>query len=170
MVTQFKVRGLKTINRNITEIRKKIKEITKEELEKAGQGIYTNVKSNIKEFDLTDTKDLLNSAYRTQAIRFGDKTIVEIGITEKHGVYHEFGWDSQNISSEMIENIRQWSIRKLGVSETDSWGIAYSIAMNLAENGHEASPFMNDALEAFRKKGLKILGVKIKASLSTKSK
>lgn len=166
MKISMNVKGLNAVKFNMKNVAKKMKESEIKVLEKAGKDIYKDIRKNIKDFDLVDTKDLLNSTYHTNAVNFGKRIVVEIGIKEKYGIYHEFGWEKQGIGPEMLENLREWAIRKLGVNEVDSYGVAYAIALNLSEHGHKASPFMQNALDDFRKKGLKILGIEIEASLA----
>jgi len=142
---QIKVKGIEDLNKQIDKLAKDIRISKRRALKAIGEGIRAKSQENIIGAKLVDKGDLLGSSYVSTGMQGLFRTIVEVGYKEEYAVYQHEGWNGQALPP--FQPILEWVERKVGLVDEEAESFAMLVSYKLANKGHKAEPFLEQALD-----------------------
>ena len=117
-------------------------------MQKKAREVEKRSNANIKTVDLVNFGDLLDSSYVGKPTKIPIGWKVEVGYRSQHAAYQHEGWDGQSMPP--LENLEEWVTTKLGIPYPEATWVAYAISLKLMNDGHDAEPFLQEAIDGVR--------------------
>jgi len=145
----MKIIGVKKLEQKIGRLNKELSIMAINAMHAEALKIQKRSDKNIVTLDLVNFKNLLDSSYVTRPVETTFGWQIEVGYNSEVATYYHSGWDSQEMPP--IEPIEEWVNTKLGIPSPEATWIAFAIAENLKNNGHDAEPFFREAIDGVKK-------------------